>query len=378
VTLAQRGNEFAFAEIVRRYRVPLVAFASAYAPSDQAEDVVQESLMRSWTAIRGSDREIALKPWLYTIVRNRALNARRDTRLHEPLDETLDGIRPPSEIVLEREELSRVVAAVAALPEPQREALVRSALDGRTHEQIAAELGATPGSVRGMIHRGRVAVRGAAGAVLPLPLVMALAGGAGGTAAGGLAAGSTGLAGKATAIAAVGVVALGSGVVVERSLRDGKEERGPELAHAQPSPDRADARSSRGTGRGAGDVGRPSSHASGEGGGRKSGGGGDDASEEDEREDESGEDDGDREHEGERDDHSDDRSGHDGSGSSHDDEEDEDESDSDDGSGSSGSGSSGSGSSGSGSSGSGHSGSGGGDDRDDGESDEDEDEPDDD
>ena len=133
------------------------------------EDVVQESLTNAWTALKGSDREIALKPWLYTIVRNRALNARRDMRYHSELDETADGVPRPDEIVLERDELSRAVAAIALLPDAQRKALVDSAIEGRTHDQIAAELGTSAGSVRGLIHRGRVAVRGAVGAVGPVP-----------------------------------------------------------------------------------------------------------------------------------------------------------------------------------------------------------------
>ena len=222
VTLAREGHKGAFDEIVRRYRAPLVAFATAYATSEKAEDVVQDSLTNAWVSLQGSDRDIAVKPWLYAIVRNRALNARRDARFHEPLDETIDGVRRPEEIVLERDELSRTVAAVAALPEGQRRALIDSAIEGRTHDQIAAELGTTPGSVRGMIHRGRVAVRTAAGSIVPLPLV-AWAGGTGGATAGGIATGSVAggsLAAKGAAVAAIAVLATGSGVVVERSLDD--------------------------------------------------------------------------------------------------------------------------------------------------------------
>ena len=100
-----------------------------------------------------------MKPWLYTIVRNRALNARRDATPHEPLSEEIDGVRQPAEIVLSSEELARVVGAVGALPEAQREALVRSALEGHTHEQIAAALGSSPGAVRQLIYRARLTVR---------------------------------------------------------------------------------------------------------------------------------------------------------------------------------------------------------------------------
>ncbi len=233
VALARRGKERAFDEIVRRYRPGLVAFAAAYRPPDP-EDVVQESLVRAWTALRDSTGDMHLKAWLYTIVRNRALNARRDTRVHEELPAEIDGVRQPSEIVLTNEELDRVVGVVAALPDAQREALVRSALEGHTHEQIAASLGSTEGAVRQLIYRARVAVRHGVGFVLPLPLVALLieagAGAAGGAAAGAaggaaVAGGGASLATKIAAVAAIGAVAIGSGVAIERSRDSRGDER---------------------------------------------------------------------------------------------------------------------------------------------------------
>jgi RNA polymerase sigma factor (sigma-70 family) len=224
--LAQEGHKGAFDEIVRRYRTPLVAFAAAYAP-ERAEDVVQEGFANAWISLEGSNREFALKPWLYTIIRNRALNARRDTRYHSELDETIDGVPRPDQIVLERDELRRAVAAIAVLPEAQRKALVQSAIEGRTHDQIAAELNTSAGSVRGLIHRGRVAVRGAMGALIPIPVV-AWAAGSGGAAAGGVAAGSAvggSLASTGAAVATIAVLATGSGIVVERSLNDAGPDR---------------------------------------------------------------------------------------------------------------------------------------------------------
>src|ERR671918_1421384 len=100
VALVREGRESAFEEIVRRYRAGLVAFAAAYAPPDRAEDVVQESFLRAWDALRASTGEIRLRPWLYTIVRNGALNARRDARHHEQLPDDLDGVPQPPEVVL--------------------------------------------------------------------------------------------------------------------------------------------------------------------------------------------------------------------------------------------------------------------------------------
>ncbi|MDX6583454.1 MAG: hypothetical protein QOI10_2638 [Solirubrobacterales bacterium] len=245
VALVRGGREAAFEEIVRRYRPALVAFAAAYGPPDP-EDVVQESLARSWEALRQTTGEMHVKAWLYTIVRNRALNARRDVRPTEQLSDEIDGVRQPPEILLAKDELDRAVAAVVALPEAQREALVRSSLEGHTHEQIAAAIGSSPGAVRQLIYRARLNVRHAVGAVIPLPLVALLAdagaGGAGAaagsaTAAGvGVgAAGGVSLATKAALIAAVGVVAAGSGVAIKHAHDSSPTDRAKPAAASRSS-----------------------------------------------------------------------------------------------------------------------------------------------
>ena len=354
--LARDGHEGAFEEIVRRYRAPLVAFAAAYAPSEGAEDVIQESLTNAWTALAGSDREIALKPWLYTIVRNRALNARRDTRYHSELDETIDGVARPEQIVLERDELNRAVAAIALLPDAQRKALVDSAIEGRTHDQIAAEMETSAGSVRGLIHRGRVAVRGAVGALVPFPVV-AWAAGSGGAVAGSVAAGSAvggSVAAKGAAVAAIAVLATGSGIVFERSLNDRDSKRQASAAEvgkgnngSEPHAGREGSGSAQAPGNGTGSGPRSGSSGSGSAGGEdNSGPGGGNSGHGGGAEDSSGP--------GSGDDSGEDDSGHGGGG---DDSSGPGSGGDDD---SSGSGSSGSGSSGSDSSGSGSSGSGSG------------------
>jgi RNA polymerase sigma factor (sigma-70 family) len=378
VKLAQEGHEGAFDEIVRRYRAPLVAFAAAYAPAGRAEDVVQEGLANAWVSLEGSDREVILKPWLYTIVRNRALNARRDARYHSELDDSIDGVARPDEVVLEREELSAAVAAIAALPEAQRKALVESAIEGRTHDQIAAELGTSPGSVRGLIHRGRVAVRGAVGALVPFPIA-AWAASSGGAVAGGVAAGSAfggSMAAKGAAVATIAVLATGSGIVVERSLNDSaKNDRQAGAAETSKSENGPRAEGSAGgnaSGPGQGSASSGPSGNSGPSANSGAGSGSDDSRENDDNSGPGGDDSGhggedDSSGPGSGDDSGADNSGHgggdDNSGSGSDDDN--------SGSGSSGSGSSGSGSghddssglsgsSGSGSSGSGTSGSGSG------------------
>src|SRR5262249_16867556 len=77
VRLVREGYESAFEEIVRRYRRPLDRFAAAIV-GPRAEDVTQDAFSKALLALRGSEAEIELRPWLYRIVRNTALNDLRD------------------------------------------------------------------------------------------------------------------------------------------------------------------------------------------------------------------------------------------------------------------------------------------------------------
>jgi RNA polymerase sigma factor (sigma-70 family) len=221
VALSRQGSEDAFAEIVRRHRPGLLRFARSLGMGDRADDVVQDGLVRAWRALRKSDAEIDLRPWLTTIVRNRALTSHSTNRAHEELDETIDGVRQPGDIVIMREELRSAVSAVNSLPDSQREALVRSALSGESHDQIASALATTPGAVRQLIFRARTGLREAVGAIVPFPLVRSLADlSAGGAAAGGtaaaLTAGGASFGLKALALVAVGATVAGSGIAIER------------------------------------------------------------------------------------------------------------------------------------------------------------------
>jgi RNA polymerase sigma factor (sigma-70 family) len=223
VALTREGHELAFNEIVRRYRATLVRFAAGIGPRSSAEDVVQEALARAHVAITDSDAEIKLRPWLYTIVRNRALNARRDERPYEQLDPEYDGVPQPPTIAAEREELAATIAAIQALPAQQRDAIVMRELEGMSHEDIAAHLGVSRGSVRQLIFRARTTLRDGLGSLVPLPVVRSLlesdaarvatAGvGAGAVVAAGGGGGALGIKGGVALL--VAGLAIGSGVAI--------------------------------------------------------------------------------------------------------------------------------------------------------------------
>jgi RNA polymerase sigma factor (sigma-70 family) len=169
VDLVRDGYDAAFEEIVRRYRKPLDRFAAAIV-GGRSEDVTQDAFSKALLALRGSEAEIELRPWLYRIVRNTALNDLRDRApAAEELSETLPGGLSASAAAEAREELRDLMGRLQALPEPQRAALVMRELEGLSHEEIAAALGVSGGAARQAIYRARAALREGFGLLLPLP-----------------------------------------------------------------------------------------------------------------------------------------------------------------------------------------------------------------
>jgi RNA polymerase sigma factor (sigma-70 family) len=226
VTLVREGYEAAFEEIVRRYGRPLSGYAASIV-GGRSEDVTQDAFSKALLALRRDDAEIELRPWLYRIVRNTALNDLRDSPPSaEVLAEAIAGGRNPAEELERREELADLMKRLRALPEPQRAAIVMRELEGLGHEEIAAALGLSGGGARQAIYRARRALRDAAGLLLPLPLLRLLidhgaeAAGAGGAAGGAIVAASAS-AGGAGGAAKLGVVAVvlagsvGAGVAVQ-------------------------------------------------------------------------------------------------------------------------------------------------------------------
>ncbi|MDQ2631602.1 MAG: RNA polymerase sigma factor, partial [Actinomycetota bacterium] len=175
VDLVRDGYDAAFEEIVRRYRRPLDRFAAAIVGA-RSEDVTQDAFSKALLALRGSEAEIELRPWLYRIVRNTALNDLRDSApAAEELTEALPGARSAAAEAEQREELAELMERVRALPEPQRAALVMRELEGLSHEEIAAALGVSGGAARQAIYRARSALRNGLGLLVPLPLLRVLA-----------------------------------------------------------------------------------------------------------------------------------------------------------------------------------------------------------
>jgi len=222
VSLVREGYETAFEEIVRRYGRPLGRYAAAIV-GGRSEDVTQDAFSKALIALRRDDSEIELRPWLFRIVRNTALNDLRDSPPSpELLAEAIAGGGDPTEELERREALADLMRRLHALPEPQRAAIVMRELEGLGHDEIAVALGLSGGAARQAIYRARQALRSGMGMIVPLPLLKALLAGGGGTveaAAGASGAVGGGIALKATAATVLVAGALGAGVALENGHR---------------------------------------------------------------------------------------------------------------------------------------------------------------
>jgi RNA polymerase sigma factor (sigma-70 family) len=175
LALAREGDQRAFETIVRRYRRLLLRYCRRLGLSEsRAEDVVQQALLRAWMALQRGGEVRAPKAWLYRTVHNTAVNVMRGAGDDGPLE---DGARvefaASAESDFERRiTVRQTLTDVAALPLMQREAILLTAIDGRSHEEIASALGVTHGAVRGLLYRARATLRDAAAAVIPQPALI--------------------------------------------------------------------------------------------------------------------------------------------------------------------------------------------------------------
>ncbi|HEX4733230.1 MAG TPA: sigma-70 family RNA polymerase sigma factor [Thermoleophilaceae bacterium] len=173
VKLVRAGHERAFEAIVERYRQPLVRFCARILPESRCEDAVQQAFINAHGALTASDEAVQLKPWLFAITRNAALNMLRQNGWNYdqiPLD--FDGVRRPDQLFEQRIELQETVAALNGLPDRQRDAIVMREFEGRSYDEIALALGANDGAVRQLLNRARVTLRNAASMLVPPPLVV--------------------------------------------------------------------------------------------------------------------------------------------------------------------------------------------------------------
>src|SRR6185436_5560012 len=140
---AAKGDERAFRTLAERHAGAALRLARRILGNEaMAEDVVQDALLRVWINAPRWRPEAAFRTWLYRIVANLGLNARRrapDLPLDAAAQVTDAG--PAADEQLEVDERDRRLAsAVGALPERQRAAVVLTYQEGLSNADVAEVL----------------------------------------------------------------------------------------------------------------------------------------------------------------------------------------------------------------------------------------------
>jgi RNA polymerase sigma-70 factor, ECF subfamily len=159
----QRGELDAFDALVLRWdRKIQGAIYRILGTEEDARDLCQEAFLKAYRALPGFKGEARFSSWLYQIALNlcRDRMRRRKGRTFVSLDDLgeADFAPPagPSALdLVEARDLSRTVAAaVATLPEDQREVIVLKEYQDLTFLQIAEILGLPPSTVKTRLYRG--------------------------------------------------------------------------------------------------------------------------------------------------------------------------------------------------------------------------------
>jgi RNA polymerase sigma-70 factor (ECF subfamily) len=167
----KRGNRAAFAELVEKYRQPVMNLVyRTLRDETEAEDLAQNVFLQVYKSRSRYKRTAKFSTWLFTIARNLCLNELRRRSRHpaESLEETRgehEG-QPqrqyedkknflPTETLLHGELAQKIEEALAGLPENQRTAILLCRQEDLSYEEIAGVLGCSLSATKSLIHRGR-------------------------------------------------------------------------------------------------------------------------------------------------------------------------------------------------------------------------------
>jgi len=172
VQRVQQGDRRAFDQLVLRYQHKVLKLVMRYMRNHaEAEDIAQEAFLKAYRAIHSFRGDSAFYTWIYRIAINTAKNALVAAK-RRPLDYNLDLQDPeqnerngrlrdeatPESLLLTEEIRETVDAAIGALPEDLRRAVVLREYEGLSYEEIAAVMACPVGTVRSRIFRAREAI----------------------------------------------------------------------------------------------------------------------------------------------------------------------------------------------------------------------------
>ncbi len=159
VAVGKGRNRDAFIRLFEYFapRVKSFLMKSGMTP-DQAEELAQETMLAVWQKAEGFDpRKATASTWIFTIARNKRIDALRKATLRQTLD--LDDVPEPADdsaekpdaLAARQEERQMISAALKTLPPEQADLLHKSFFEDKTHGEIAAETNLPLGTIKSRI-----------------------------------------------------------------------------------------------------------------------------------------------------------------------------------------------------------------------------------
>jgi RNA polymerase sigma-70 factor (ECF subfamily) len=157
--MSQAERHSRYAELIELHREELRAHCTRIlrSPHD-AEDALQEALLRAWRSLPQFEGRGSLRSWLYRIATNTSLDQMRRRREPAIAGEPTDRVELDDHIE-RRESVDRVVAAVGALTRGQQQVFVLRDIYGLSARETADLLDVTTASVNSGLQRARAGLR---------------------------------------------------------------------------------------------------------------------------------------------------------------------------------------------------------------------------
>lgn len=149
-------REARFRRVCEAHTAAVLAYALRRTSRDDAADVVAETFLVAWRRLDDVDERTVL-PWLYAVARNVLLSQQRATRRQQAIAERVAAALPEAGEMPSRS--PRVLDALAALSEGEREVLMLAAWEELSSSEAARVLGCSATAYRIRLHRARKRLR---------------------------------------------------------------------------------------------------------------------------------------------------------------------------------------------------------------------------
>lgn len=161
--VGRHKNRQSFITLFRHFAPRVKSFLMRSGASEaQADELAQETMLNVWNKAEGYDpAKSAASTWIFTIARNKRIDAMRKSKFYSVDLDSLPEIEDanhvsPAQGVADKQEIAAIAAALEALPPEQAALIKQSFFENKTHQEIAEETGIPLGTIKSRI---RLALR---------------------------------------------------------------------------------------------------------------------------------------------------------------------------------------------------------------------------